>query len=52
MLPNAKFGLGLKKEKGKPSLRKRLKMAEEKSHRMHGEGGLREPKSRTGERQR
>lgn len=52
MLPNAKFGLGQQKEKGKPSLRKRLKIAEEKSHRMHGEGGLREPKSRTGERQR
>lgn len=52
MLPKAKDGLGQQKEKGKPSLRKRLKIAEEKSHRMHGEGSLREPKSRIGERQR
>lgn len=46
-LPKAKEDSGRK-----PSLRKRLKMAEEKSHKMHEMGRQQEQKSKVGERQR
>lgn len=52
MMPKAKEGSGQKKVHGKPSLRERLKMAEEKSHKMHEKGGLQEQKNKIGERQR
>lgn len=43
---------GQKKGHGKPSLRKRLEMAGEKSHQMNDRGSLQERKSKIGERQR
>lgn len=45
-------GSGQKKGHGKPSLRKRLEMAGEKSHQMNDRGSLQERKSKIGERQR
>ena len=50
--PKAKEDSGQKREHRKPSLRKRLKMAEEKSYKMREMGRQRESKSRIGERQR
>lgn len=51
-LSKAKEDSGPKKGNGKPSLRKRLKMAEEKSHKMREMGRQQEQKSKVGERQR
>ena len=48
----AKDGFGQKIGSRKTSLRKRLEMAEEKSHKMYEKASLQEKKSRIGERQR
>lgn len=44
--PKAKEGFMQQKGHGKPSLRKRLKIAREKSHKIHDKGGLQEWKGR------
>lgn len=51
-LPRAKDGSGQEKGHGKSSLRKRLKIAEEKSYKMHQKGSLQERKGKIGEKQR
>lgn len=51
-MPKVKDSSGQKKGHGKPSLRERLKMAEEKSHKMHEKGSLQEQKNKISERQR